>query len=705
MVRKLRRALASETVAATTDVALTEEGTPGGANTETPRDLDDEELDGDLFVDSEEDEVDVPGPSQSDVDGTGLGDSENTNDNIPKKAHILPLYSLLSVDDQAKVFAPVPEGHRLIVLATNIAETSITIPGISYVVDSGRHKCRNYNAGTGVASYDIMWISKAAADQRAGRAGRTGPGHCYRLYSSSMYTRQMEDFAPPEVLTRPLEDVVLAMKAMKISNVSNFPFPTPPARHQLKAAVQILANIGCVDVSNADESGGDGEITRLGAAVSKLPLGVRYGKMLLVAAQAGVLDYAIVLVAALSENSPFLTSAQPREIGEGDSESADSQDARSTGQNERSSHRWRHRGGDVLAVMLAAGAYAFAGRGAGGAAEKLACRKFCDETGLSFPIMQRIHKMRTHLARLALARLPDADGVASKTGGYLHSMKPPNKLQERLLCQSIGSGLLDNVAMLAPPGSINGEHPYSLRSAYIGCSWDRKDPLFLDRNSVVFSRDTRILPPWICFDSLVTKTLRDGTTVAVMKNITPLEPSWLGSLAKGSRLLHVGDPLPTPAPIYDDRQDAVLCCVNTQFGNQKWEIPPVRVEMFDAVQRCGTNSPYFTAEDSFRWFARFLLEGKVIPALHGLTDFLSDSPSLLTRGSPAKKTALLVSALSGAGIDTAAALKKHWSTENDKFLFKHLKLWVKPDRTEEAKRLWINAVRTSVDEWKASAAR
>ncbi|KAL3922228.1 MAG: hypothetical protein SGILL_002316, partial [Bacillariaceae sp.] len=183
-----------------------------------PREMDDEEYDADdLQIDDfdemdENDNEEIVPPSE--------------DDNIPKNATILPLYSLLSGEEQAKVFAPIPENDRLIVIATNIAETSITIPGISYVVDTGRQKCRNYSSGTGVASYDVMWISKAAADQRAGRAGRTGPGHCYRLYSSSLYARHMDEFALPEVLTRPLEDVVLAMKSMKISDVSAFPFPT-----------------------------------------------------------------------------------------------------------------------------------------------------------------------------------------------------------------------------------------------------------------------------------------------------------------------------------------------------------------------------------------------------------------------------------------------------------------------------------------------
>jgi len=180
----------------------------------------------------DDEELDAENENFDDYDSIDFEDElhiepSSTDDNIPREACILPLYSLLSAEDQAKVFAPMQStNHRLIVVATNIAETSITIPGITYVVDAGRQKCRNYNSGTGVASYDIMWISKASADQRAGRAGRTGPGHCYRLYSSSLYSRHMDDFALPEVLTRPLEDIVLAMKAMEISNVSNFPFPT-----------------------------------------------------------------------------------------------------------------------------------------------------------------------------------------------------------------------------------------------------------------------------------------------------------------------------------------------------------------------------------------------------------------------------------------------------------------------------------------------
>ena len=130
------------------------------------RDMDDEEVDGDLFLKEEEEDDDFGNlENGEDVDDIGITSNKNDDDDDkrPKKVRILPLYSMLSADEQAKVFAPVPDDTRLIVIATNVAETSITIPGISYVVDSGRQKCRNYHAGTGVASYDIMLSPKLGA--------------------------------------------------------------------------------------------------------------------------------------------------------------------------------------------------------------------------------------------------------------------------------------------------------------------------------------------------------------------------------------------------------------------------------------------------------------------------------------------------------------------------------------------------------------
>ena len=177
MVNRLRRALKHEEKEIVDDIEAFEDPTENDENY-ILRDMDDDEVDGDIWQVSESSAEDSANDSATVDHLKTTSTLEDEDDGAkPLKTIILPLYSLLTAEQQARVFAPVPEGYRLIVVATNIAETSLTIPGITYVVDSGRQKCRNYNATTGVASFDIMWISKAAADQRAGRAGRTGPGH------------------------------------------------------------------------------------------------------------------------------------------------------------------------------------------------------------------------------------------------------------------------------------------------------------------------------------------------------------------------------------------------------------------------------------------------------------------------------------------------------------------------------------------------
>lgn len=676
-----------------------------------PRDMDDDEADGDLYQndDNLDDFEEYEQNSCSKLNDSTVNETEKIElDKTPKKVKILPLYSLLSVKDQAKVFDPVEEDTRLIVVATNIAETSLTIPGVSYVVDTGRQKCLNYHAGTGVASYDVMWISKASADQRAGRAGRTGPGHCYRIYSSSVYSRQLDPFALPEVLTRPLEDVVLAMKSMNIMNVAEFPFPTPPDKGQLDAAVQLLANIGCVDVTNVERDGGDGVITKLGAAVSQLPIGVRYGKMLLVAAQANVLDYGIAMVSVLSESSPF-THVSIEADEDTDNESENSLDGldqidktnaikQEIQRRKELSNLWKHDGGDVLAGVLACGAYSYAGRGAGGVSESLACRKFCEENNLHPVIMQRIHKMRIHLAKLAKTRLGNAQGVAATQGKVLAAMRPPKPKEENLLRQAIASGFLDNVARRSPQGRLAADGNPVPRSAYFSCRAAITEPLFIDKKSVLYSRDPRQLPEWVCYDSVVRKNTRDGSTISTMKNVTPVDPQWLGALSVGCKLLSLGDTLEIPPPKYDFDRDSIVCSVVTKFGDQGWLLPPIQIDISEALQRGSKN---LMPDDPYRWFARSLLEGKIFDELRPLKSFLNDDPSIITRKKPSAKVGLIISSLSQRDIACAENLVKYWAISDNKFLFKDLKKWVKPDNADDAKSLWIDVVTKKVQQWKA----
>ncbi|GFH27226.1 ATP-dependent RNA helicase isoform X1, partial [Haematococcus lacustris] len=187
---------------------------------------------------------------------------------------VLPLYALLAPAAQARVFQEVPAGHRLIVVATNVAETSLTIPGIRYVVDAGRSKQRLLEGEGGMARFEVRWISQAAAAQRAGRAGRTGPGHCYRLYSSAHFNDSMPKHSAPEIANTALEGVLLVLKSMGVDKVANFPFPSPPAASALHAAGRVLEALGALQP-------GSQALTPVGRAMARFPIGPRHARMLL----------------------------------------------------------------------------------------------------------------------------------------------------------------------------------------------------------------------------------------------------------------------------------------------------------------------------------------------------------------------------------------------------------------------------------------
>ncbi|KAK7254704.1 ATP-dependent RNA helicase [Aureococcus anophagefferens] len=229
--------------------------------------------------------------------------------------HVVPLHAQMSLADQRAAFAEPPPGSRKIVAATNVAETSLTIPGVTYVVDSGRAKRKVVlDAASGAVAFRVGWISRAAADQRAGRAGREGPGHCYRLYSSALFAETFDAFEAPEVARLPLLDVVLAAKDLGVADVGSFPFPSRPPPAELAAAGRALERLGCV--------GENGTLSPLGAAVARLPVGCRHACALAHVARnltggdderRRMAALAVALVAAGSEACPF--GARPTRSG------------------------------------------------------------------------------------------------------------------------------------------------------------------------------------------------------------------------------------------------------------------------------------------------------------------------------------------------------------------------------------------------------
>lgn len=178
---------------------------------------------------------------------------------------------------------------------------------------------RKYDQNSGIQSFEVDWISKASAAQRAGRAGRTGPGHCYRLYSSAVFENHFDQHTKPEILRMPIEGIVLTMKSMNIDSVANFPFPTPPDRDSLRRAEKTLVNLGALEaVDTASRVGG--KITDLGRSMALFPLSPRFSKMIVTGQQHGCLPYVIAVVCALSVGDPFLRAAN---IGDDDDDDDD----------------------------------------------------------------------------------------------------------------------------------------------------------------------------------------------------------------------------------------------------------------------------------------------------------------------------------------------------------------------------------------------
>ncbi|KAJ1618296.1 P-loop containing nucleoside triphosphate hydrolase protein [Pavlovales sp. CCMP2436] len=223
------------------------------------------------------------------------------------RLHVLPLYAQLPAAQQRKVFLTTPAGMRLVIVATNVAETSLTLPEVRYVIDLGRQRTRRYSRATGAARFETVWVSHAAAEQRKGRAGRVGPGHCYRLYTAAAMANAFPPVEPAELTRAPLDGVALLLAALGVASVRCFPFPTPPPPGALARAERALTHLGAVRPAADAGSGvgGEGaEVTSLGEALAQLPLAPRFARMLLVGCELKVLRWVLPVVALLSGQNP-----------------------------------------------------------------------------------------------------------------------------------------------------------------------------------------------------------------------------------------------------------------------------------------------------------------------------------------------------------------------------------------------------------------
>ena len=260
--------------------------------------------------DPEDDENDIDdaiGDAVEDLARLGQGDvlvflpgereireaAETLRKRHPPHTEILPLYARLSAEEQGRVFKP--HGGRRIVLATNVAETSLTVPGIRYVVDTGLARVKRYSYRNKVEQLRVENVSQASAKQRAGRCGRVASGVCVRLYAEDEFTRRPA-FTDPEVLRSSLASVILRMKSLRLSAIEDFPFIDPPPSRAIQDGYALLAELGAVDDAN--------ELTEIGRQLARIPVDPRVGRMVLAAWRENALREVLIIASALSVSDP-----------------------------------------------------------------------------------------------------------------------------------------------------------------------------------------------------------------------------------------------------------------------------------------------------------------------------------------------------------------------------------------------------------------
>ncbi|KAG0306602.1 putative ATP-dependent RNA helicase DHR1 [Dissophora globulifera] len=553
------------------------------------------ELDG---MEEDDEAYDLDGSDSEEELGEDDEVLEETPDAGAVPLHVLPLYSLLKTEEQMKVFQPPPPGSRLCVIATNVAETSITIPDIKYVVDSGKSKERHYDKETGIQTFQVGWTSKASATQRAGRAGRTGHGHCYRLYSSAVYENEFVTASDAEIQRMPIDGVVLQMKSMYIDNVVNFPFPTPPNREDLRQSEQRLVYLNALENSNKKS------ITELGKTMSIFPLVPRLAKMLTLAHQENCFPYVIAIVAALSVGEVFVKEFQLDISRPGDSDDDSDDDGNDrrdrpvstrhlklddldemelqnitnekvlkTEQNRRARQKFYkaqavHEAldplNDMAKILNVVGAYA----------RETNKEQFCTDNFVRFKAMQEIHQLRGQLTRMVQNNFANSPTVSSLV--FDPFMEKPTPRQLTAIRQIVACAFMDQVAIRKDlVGATEVNYSKKAKAVPYVTMWS-KESVYIHPSSGLFGFSMEKAPSMVVYQDLQ-RTVKaveiEGKPSKIyLKGLTTVDPKWMATLANGTGLIRASKE--RIIKIDDKVQKAMT---DITYGPHYWPLPPIEI--------------------------------------------------------------------------------------------------------------------------------
>jgi ATP-dependent RNA helicase DHX37/DHR1 len=541
----------------------------------------------DIELGSKEQHLEDDGSDSEDSVILGLDDEDDKEFEIEDEkaedtvmnVHVLPLYSQLPTAQQMRVFEEPPEGSRLIVLATNVAETSLTIPGIRYVFDCGRAKEKKYDLTTGVQSFEVGWISKASANQRSGRAGRTGPGHSYRLYSSAVFERDFEEYAAPEISRTPLEGVVLQLKSMGVP-VVNFPFPTSPDRESLQKAENLLSYLGAISP--------DGKVTKLGHELSLYPLNPRFARMVAMGVAQGLTAETIALVAALSvpeliipENKLGLrepvVDADAVRTEQDNIEAEERSRLRKAYNAAQAKLSVNAKHSDCIKLSNAVCAYAYESN----------TQNFCEDMFLSAKAMNEASQLRHQLTNIVRAHRPTAIST------YNPKLPAPSDRNINILTQICAAGFIDQIAMRADLAPVPPELPRKPKTAidvpYItlfSSQADRGDDpyVYLHPSSLLARTPPAKMPGYIIYSHLQrasASTINSARTPKTrLHPLTPVTRPQIINIALNTPLLQASKPKGKIADLPgkpERRECEVEMSLMGEKGSQGWGLGIRRV--------------------------------------------------------------------------------------------------------------------------------
>lgn len=385
---------------------------------------------------------------------------------------VLPVYSALPSEMQSRIFEPAPPGSRKVVVATNIAETSLTIDGIYYVIDPGFCKQKAYNPKLGMNSLIVTPISQAQARQRAGRAGRTGPGKCYRLYTERAYAEEMLPTSIPEIQRTSLATTVLTLKAMGINDLIHFDFMDPPPIQSMVAAMESLYALGALDE--------DGFLTRLGRKMAEFPLDPPLSKMLLYSVELGCSEEVLTLVAMLSVDSVFY---RPK-------------DRQSQADQEKS--RFNHPDGDHLTLLAVFQGWS----------RNKYSREWCYKHFIQARSMQRALDIRKQLV-----------GIMQRYRQPIISCGSDWNAVRQAVCAGFFGHAARRDGQVASAGA-GGENGGGVTYKSIV----ENQPVYIHPSSAMFGKT----PEWVVYHELVL------TSREYMRTVTTIDPRWLVKVAPTS---------------------------------------------------------------------------------------------------------------------------------------------------------------------------